>query len=62
MGEKHGKVSTNVGSWTLTFTESPISRFIDMTIHYVGVDSDEMAAGLERLEKAMRESLTVPRL
>jgi len=26
------------------------------------VDSDEMAAGLERFEKTMRESLTVPRL
>ncbi len=34
---------------------------LDMTIHYVGVDSDEMAAGLERFERAMRESLTVPR-
>jgi integrase len=35
---------------------------IDMTIHYVGVDSDEMAAGLDRFEQAMRESLTVSRL
>lgn len=33
---------------------------LDMTIHYVGVDSDEMAAGLERFEQAMRASLTVP--
>ena len=35
---------------------------LDMTIHYVGVDSDNMAAGLDRFEQAMRESLTVPRL
>jgi integrase len=34
---------------------------LDMTIHYVRVDTDEMAAGLDRFEQAMRESLTVPR-
>jgi integrase len=34
---------------------------LDMTIHYVGVDSDEMAAGLDRFGQALRESLTVPR-
>lgn len=33
---------------------------IDMTVHYVVVNSDEMAAGLERFEQVMRESLTVP--
>jgi integrase len=35
---------------------------LDMTIHYVGVDSDNMAAGFDRFEQAMRERLTVPRL
>ena len=35
---------------------------IEMTIDYVGADADEMAAGLERFERAMRESITVPDL
>ena len=34
---------------------------LEITIHHVGVDSDDMAEGLDRFEQAMRESLTVPR-
>ncbi len=35
---------------------------LDKSIRYVGVDSDELAASIDRFEQAMRESLTVPQL
>jgi hypothetical protein len=33
---------------------------IGMTTRFVGLDSDKMATWAERVERAMRESLTVP--